>query len=432
MNVGIISLGCAKNQVDSELILGVLQQAGVGITAEITEADAIIVNTCGFIEPAKQETIQTIQEMVQTGKKLLVMGCYAQRYGKELAQMFPQIDRIIPLKDYPKIDKILAETFQDQTLKFGPLSFFNRVLTTSKVSPYVKLSEGCDNRCTYCAIPLIRGNFQSRPIEEVMEECHQLIQNGAKELNLISQDTTRYGSDLNASKQSLLPKLLDDLATKYPEVILRALYFYPDEVSSELLDVMEKHPNIAKYFDIPIQHIANSVLRRMARRGSKEEYIQLFETIRKRMPEAILRTTIIIGFPGETETDFKELLAFIQNHPFERLGAFSYSKEVDTPAYQFEDSIDEDTKSRRMEQLFSLQQRIARTISRRFIHTIQNTLVEQYDPQSHFYYGRSYAFAPDDLDGYIVFQSPKPLQIGTIVPVKIKTILGSDWIGDAL
>lgn len=432
MNVGLISLGCAKNQVDSELILGVLQRAGVAITSQIEQADAIIVNTCGFIEPAKQETIQTIQEMIETGKKLLVVGCYAQRYGTELSAMFPQIDRIIPLKDYPRIDKILAETFQDQSLKFGPLSFFNRVLTTSKVSPYIKLSEGCDNRCTYCAIPLIRGPFQSRLFEDVIAECHQLVQNGARELNLISQDTTRYGSDLHSSKQSLLPKLLDELATMYPHVLIRGLYFYPDEVTLSLLDVMEKHPNIAKYFDIPIQHIANSVLKRMARRGTKEEYIQLLETIRNRFPQAILRTTLIVGFPGETEADFQELLEFIQRYPFERLGAFSYSREVDTPAYQFEDAIDEDTKTKRIEQLLAVQQRVARKMSRRFIHSIQDTLVEQYDEQSHFYYGRSYAFAPDDLDGYIVFQSTKPVAIGSIVPVKIKTILGSDWIGDAL
>ncbi|MDP2426258.1 MAG: 30S ribosomal protein S12 methylthiotransferase RimO [Candidatus Izemoplasmatales bacterium] len=432
MNVGLISLGCAKNQVDSELILGVLQNAGIHITSEIQDADAIIINTCGFIEPAKQETLDTIKEMSNTGKRIIVCGCYAQRYPNELRAAFPHIDRIITLQEYPMIDKILEETFQDKTLKFGPMSFFNRVLTTSKRSPYVKLSEGCDNRCTFCAIPLIRGRFRSRTMEEIIAECKQLIQQGAKELNLISQDTTKYGCDLTSDKTSLLPRLLEELVQLDGIEWVRILYLYPDEVSDELLQTIQKHDKIAKYFDIPIQHVSSNVLRRMARRGNQEFLVQLFSKIKTMMPSSVLRTTLIVGFPGETEADFQQLEEFIKQIRFDRLGAFAYSKETDTPAYDFIDQIDESIKESRLNKILTLQQKIAKAKNKERIGSIQRTLVEQYDPKSKFYYGRSEAFAPDDIDGFIVFQSKKLVMLGDIALVKVTATLGSDWIGDAI
>jgi ribosomal protein S12 methylthiotransferase len=432
MKVGLISLGCAKNQVDSELILGVLNDAGITITNEPANADAIIINTCGFIEPAKQETLDTIREMKQYGKKLIVCGCYAERYPEQLAQEIPGIDRIITLKEYPVIDKILAETFADPTLKFGPLSYHNRLLTTSKVSPYVKLSEGCDNRCTFCAIPLIRGKFRSRSFDDIILECQELVDNGAKELNLISQDTTRYGTDLTPDKQSLLPELLEKIVALKGLEWVRVLYLYPDEISDELLQTMAKHDKIAKYFDIPVQHVSDVVLRRMARRGNHAFLSALFQKIRTMMPSAILRTTVIVGFPGETEVDFEQLKAFLAEIRFDRLGAFAYSKETDTPAYDFKDQIDPDIKSKRLNDLLSLQQKIAKQKNKAQVGSTQQTIIEHYDPQSKFYYGRSYAFAPDDVDGYIVFQSQKRLTIGDVVSVKIKATIQSDWIGDAV
>lgn len=431
VNIGMISLGCAKNQVDSELILGVLKNAGMNIVASPEEADAIIVNTCGFIEPAKQETLDTIREMKTYGKKLIVCGCYAERYEKELNEQIPGIDAVIPLKSYPVIDKILAETFLDKSLKFGPLSYHNRVLTTSKVSPFVKLSEGCDNRCTFCAIPLIRGGFRSRAYEDVLQECAELVAAGAKELNLISQDTTRYGCDLTAAKTSLLPRLLKDVANLKGLAWVRVLYLYPDEITDELLDAMASSPKIAKYFDIPIQHVAKTMLRRMARRGDRPFLENLFAKIRSRMPEAVLRTTVIVGFPGETDADFDELKSFLETIRFDRLGAFSYSREEDTPAYDFADQIPEDVKAARLDTILTKQQKIARQKAKERIGSTQKTLVEQYDPSSRFYYGRSAAFAPDDLDGYIVFQSSRKHAVGDLVDVVVKTIIGADWIGDA-
>lgn len=431
VNIGMISLGCAKNQVDSELILGVLKDAGMNIVASPEDADAIIVNTCGFIEPAKQETLDTIREMQAYGKKLIVTGCYAQRYETELNEQIPGIDKIIPLKSYPMIDKILSETFLDKSLKFGPLSYHNRVLTTSKVSPYVKLSEGCDNRCTFCAIPLIRGSFRSRPYDEVLQECAHLVASGAKELNLISQDTTKYGCDLTIDRTSLLPQLLQDIAKLEGLAWVRILYLYPDEITSDLLDVMVGEPKIAKYFDIPIQHVAKPMLRRMARRGDRSFLETLFADIRRRMPEAILRTTVIVGFPGETEADFDELKQFLDTVRFDRLGAFAYSREEDTPAYSFADQIPEQIKDARLDTILTKQQKIARQKAKERVGSVQKTIVEHYDASSKFYYGRSYAFAPDDLDGYLVFQSPKKLTIGDVVDVVVKSTIGADWIGDA-
>lgn len=431
VNVGMISLGCAKNQVDSELILGVLKDAGMNIVADPETADAIIVNTCGFIEPAKQETLDTIREMKTYGKKLIVCGCYAQRYETELREQVGGIDAVIPLKDYPRIDKILSETFLDKSLKFGPLSFHNRVLTTSKVSPYVKLSEGCDNRCTFCAIPLIRGRFHSRPYEDVLQECAELVRAGAKELNLISQDTTKYGTDLTMDKRSLLPKLLQDIVRLDGLTWVRILYLYPDEITDELLDVMASEPKIAKYFDVPIQHVSKHMLRRMARRGDRAFLESLFAKIRGKMPSATLRTTVIVGFPGETEADFEELKQFVETVRFDRLGAFAYSRETDTPAYDFPDQIDEDVKAKRLDLILSKQQKIGRAKAKEQIGTVHQTIVEQYDAKSKFHYGRSEAFAPDDLDGFVVFQSSHRHPAGSVVDVIIKSAIGADLIGDA-
>lgn len=432
MKVGLISLGCAKNLVDSEMILGMAQNGGMEIVQSPEEADLIIVNTCGFIEDAKKESIATIKEMHGYHKKLIVAGCYAERYKTKLEREMPFIDRVVTLKDYPHFGDIIKNVMHDDSLKFGPMDYQNRVLATSNITPYLKLSDGCDNRCTYCAIPLIRGGFKSRPFEEVINEAKLLVKNGAKELNLISQDTTRFGSDFNVERRSTLPELIKQISMLEGLMMVRVLYLYPDEITDELLKEIQDNPKIAKYFDIPIQHISSSVLKRMNRRGDKEDLIRLFSKIRSMMPESVLRTTLIVGFPGETDNDFEELKEFVRNQEFDRLGVFAYSKEEDTPAYHFTNQLPDDIKNKRLDQIMQIQKKIAAKKNKAQIGKIHHTVIEAYDETSKFYYGRSYAFAPDDIDGYIVFQSKKILSIGDDVLVKITSNYGYDLIGDAL
>jgi len=432
MKIGFISLGCAKNLVDSEMILAILKNAGCEIVDNPEDSDAIFINTCGFIEPAKKESLETIEEMHQYGKKLIVVGCYAERYKEELKKEMPFIDRIITLKDYPKIHLILNEVFSDEKLKFLPLKYDNRLLATSLFSPYVKIGEGCNNNCTYCAIPLIRGKFRSRAKEEIVEECKILVKNGAKELNLISQDTTRYGSDLNKEKKSLLPELLRELSKIKGVSMIRILYLYPDEITDELIKEIKENPLVVPYFDIPIQHISSKVLKMMNRRGDEGFIRELLGKIKKEIPEAILRTTYIVGFPGETEEDFLRLYNFTEEIEFDRLGVFAYSKEEDTAAYNLKDEIPEEVKQERLDKIMKLQKKISRKKNKAELNKIHRTLIENYDPETSFYYGRSFAFAPDDIDGMIVFQSEKELNIGDLVDVKITASYGYDLIGDAV
>ena len=430
MKIGFISLGCAKNLVDSEMIISILANAGCEIVQEPEDADAIFINTCGFIEPAKKESLETILEMREYGKKLIVVGCYAERYREQLIKEMPFIDKVITLADYPRIHLILNDIFTSEGLKFLPLKYENRLLATSIYSPYVKIAEGCNNHCTYCAIPLIRGKFRSRPLESIIEECKMLVMNGAKELNLISQDTTRYGSDFSTDGESLLPELLRKLSNIKDLKLIRILYLYPDEITDELLEEMQNNPLVARYFDVPIQHISTSVLKAMNRRGDEYFIRGLFSKIKNMMPDAILRTTYIVGFPKETEEDFDKLYNFTSDMEFDRLGVFAYSKEEDTPAYNYDDSISEETKQERLEKIMKLQKGISRKKNKAEKGKIHHTLIENYDPETKFYYGRSYAFAPDDIDGMIVFQSSKKLNIGDFVDVLITSSYGYDLIGD--
>lgn len=432
MKAGLVSLGCAKNLVDSEMILGVLRRAGVEIVADPKDADAIIVNTCGFIESAKEEARETIREMASYGKKLLVCGCYAQRYEEKLKAEMPGVDRVVPLRDYPRFGKILQDLFEEPSLKFGELDYQNRLLATSRFSPYVKISDGCDNRCAYCAIPLIRGSFRSRPMGDILAECGKLVREGAKELVFISQDTTRYGTDLSPGGKSLLPSLLRQAASIPGVWMIRVLYLYPDEITDELLDTMRDVPQIARYFDIPIQHASAPLLRKMNRRGDAELIASLCRKIRTAMPDAILRTTLIVGFPGETEAQFAELKAFVEANPFDRMGVFAYSREEDTPAFELPGQLPEAVKEARLGEIMKLQKRIALRLNKAQVGKIHATLVEDYDRGTKNYYGRSYAFAPDDVDGYIVFQSKKRLHPGEVADVKITGTFSYDLLGDAV
>jgi ribosomal protein S12 methylthiotransferase len=312
------------------------------------------------------------------------------------------------------------------------MNYETRMLATSVYTPYVKISEGCNNRCAFCAIPLIRGVFRSRFQDEILSEVRLLIQNGAKEINLISQDTTRYGTDLTKDHQPLLVDLLQKITQIDGLMMVRILYLYPDEIDDNLLEEIQKNPKIASYFDIPIQHISTTLLKKMLRRGSGEEIKLLFAKIKSMIPRAVFRTTLIVGFPGETEQDFQELVSFVKKEEFDRLGVFAYSKEEDTVAFDYQDQIDEETKQIRLNEIMKIQKKIARKKNREEVGHIHETIVEAYDPESLFYYGRSYAFAPDDIDGYIVFQSLVDLAIGDIVKVKIKDSFGYDLIGDAI
>lgn len=430
MNVGFISLGCAKNLVDSEMILGMLSSAGAAIVNDPEEADVIFINTCGFIEAAKEETIDTIREMKNFGKKLIVTGCYAKRYEDKILSEMPFVEKVISLDDYPHLHEILAEVLSDHSLKLKPLDYEKRMLTTSVFSPYVKIAEGCDNHCAFCAIPLIRGHFRSRPMDDILNEVRGLVDKGAKEINLISQDTSRYGFDLSGRKKSLLPDLLKKIAGMDDVWRVRFLYLYPDEVTDELLDVVGKNKKIATYFDIPLQHISDPVLKRMHRRDDEASSIALLKTIKERMPEATIRSTFIVGFPGETEADFEKLRAFVEAGHIDRLGVFTYSREEDTPAYQHGDDVSEDQKQKRKDILMATQRKITRTKNKSKKGTVHETLVEAYDPETNFYYGRSEAFAPDDVDGCIVFQADEELSAGDIVSVKITDQFRYDLIGD--
>jgi ribosomal protein S12 methylthiotransferase len=430
MKIGFISLGCAKNLVDSEMILGILTQAGCEIVSDPEQADAIFINTCGFIESAKQETIDTINEMKIYDKKLIVTGCYAKRYKEKLEKEMPFIDKVITLQDYPKIHLILNDLFSEEHLKFSPLRYENRLLTTSHFSPYVKIGEGCNNNCTYCAIPLIRGKFRSQPMDDILAESKILAEQGAKEINLISQDTSRYGSDFDKDNKSQLHVLVRKVSEIEGIEMVRVLYLYPDEITDEFISEVKNNPKVANYFDIPIQHISNQVLKRMNRRGNQDLIRKLLDKIRKEIPDAIIRTTYIVGFPGETQEDFQELYDFTEEYKFDRLGVFAYSKEEDTPAYKMKDQVDDEIKEERLDKIMRLQKKLSRQINKQQIGTTHKTLVENYDPETKFYYGRSYAFAPDDIDGMIVFQSEDPIDIGQVVDVKITTFFGYDLIGD--
>ena len=351
MNLGIISLGCAKNLVDTEMFLGLAKEFNLTIVNNFKQADILVVNTCGFIEPAKQEAIDTILELVEykkQGKIIIAMGCLVERYLNDLKVEIPEVDYYIPIKDYPNMHKIFEEITKVKST--STFNCANRVISTSPNHAYLRISEGCNNRCHYCAIPLIRGSFRSRPFDDIIMEAKYLSSKGITEINVISQDTTRYGSDINSS----LAELLDALANLNKFKLIRVLYLYPDEITQELLDVMKKHDSIANYFDIPIQHASDKMLSHMNRRGSQELITSIINNIRSMMSDAIIRTTLIVGFPGEDENDFNILKDYVSKMHFDRLGVFQYSDEENTVAYDFDDKISDDVKLQRFEEIMEI------------------------------------------------------------------------------
>ena len=430
MKLGMISLGCAKNLVDSELFLGLCTKYNIEITNDITEADIITINTCGFIDKAKEESLDTIMEIVKIKEenknlKIIVMGCLVQRYLKDLQKEIPEVDYFIPIRDYNKLDDIFM--LLTSSSSHHELSYTNRIISTGNTSCYVRIGDGCDNRCSYCAIPLIRGPYRSRPSEDILNEVKYLAKKGIKDITLISQDTSKYGIDLNNYN---LANLLDDIANLHLFKTIRVLYLYPDEVTDEIINVFKKHEEIVNYFDIPIQHASNKLLKAMNRRGSKELIESLINRIRANIPDAVIRTTIIVGFPGETKEDFEILKDFIKKMKFERLGAFTYSDEENTKGYTMDHKVTPRTMNKRYNELLEIQKEIALEYNESRIGQTLEVLVEEYDEEILMFKTRSYAEAPDDADGYIYV--PGDLQVGDYVKIKITATYDYDLIGEII
>lgn len=420
--VGLVSLGCAKNRVDSENLLGMLRARGMEIVADPAQAEMIFVNTCGFIESAKEESIEAIFEMArykQTGqlKRLYVTGCLSQRYPEALLEEIPEIDGIMGVADYARLDGMIRDAEQGLRpcyIRRGDRFLQTpRVLTTPAYSAYVKISDGCDNRCTYCAIPLIRGGYASRPFEDIVEECRRLAKEGVREITLIAQDTSRYGCDLGDGRYQL-PELLEAVSAIEEVHWVRVLYCYPDSTDDRLLEAIEKLPKVAPYLDLPLQHIDDDMLINMNRRGSASWIRDRLEECRRR--GILVRTTMIVGFPGETQAQFETLLDFVRETRFGRLGAFPYSPEEGTPAAEMPGQLDEQTKAERLDQLMMLQQAISMELNEARVGTVCEVLVEGYEDGR--CYGRSILEAPES-DGCIWLSGAEQPEPGTYVQARI-------------
>ena len=429
MKLGMISLGCAKNLIDSEMFLGVATKYGIEITTNIDEADILVVNTCGFIQSAKKEAIDTILELTDYGKKgvkIIAMGCLVERYLDELKQSIPEVDIFFPIRDYENIDKLFQQlTNSTKVYKFD---YKARALSTLPHSAYVRIGDGCNNKCAYCAIPLIRGPFSSRSISSIIDEINVLTSSGVKEITLIAQDTTRYGTDLNDGTS--LVSLIREISKNDSVKIIRVLYLYPDEITEELLCEFRDNPKLMSYFDIPIQHASNRILKLMNRRGSKEMIRSIITELRSYIPNVIIRSTLIVGFPTETDEDFQELYDFVEEIKFDRLGVFTYSPEEDTKAYDMEPQVSEIIAKQRYDEIMSLQAKIVENNSKQQIGKVVKVIVDDFDFDKQMYKSRSYAYAPDDVDGYIYIDTNTPLILGEIYNVVIKEAKVYDLIGE--
>lgn len=437
IKVGMVSLGCSKNQVDAEILLALMVNNGYEICANAQECDVVIINTCGFIEDAKKESIETILEFAQLKeqgkvKVLVVTGCLAERYRDELAMEIPEADVVLGIGKNTEIAKAVQKALDGQRVTaFGdkadlPLNG-DRVLSTAGYSAYLKIAEGCDNKCSYCAIPLIRGGFRSRKMEDILEEARGLAESGVKELNLVAQDTTKYGQDLYGEYS--LDKLLTELCKIDGFHWIRILYGYPDRVTDNLLEVMAREPKVVKYIDLPLQHANEKVLREMNRNGSFESLTALMQRIRDKVPGVVLRTTFIAGFPGETEEEFAQLCEFVRAVRFERMGCFAYSTEEDTPAGEREDQIEEELRYHRADIVMEEQMSIAFELGKQLVGKKLEVLVEGYDEEQQLYVGRSYMDAPD-IDTKTSFVTEREdVAPGDFVWVEILDSVGYDLIG---
>jgi len=433
--VGMVSLGCDKNRVDSELILGSINKF-YEITNNPKDAEIIIINTCGFIESAKQESIDTILEMAEYKKThkckmIIATGCLTQRYGDELLELIPEIDILMGVNDYMKLHKLIVDfikteqrvsstTYKDEGVNEG-----ERILTTNSHTAYLRIAEGCNNFCTYCIIPKIRGKFRSRSKESILAEANSLVNQGVKEIILIAQDLTNYGEDLYGKNQ--LHVLVNELSEIEGLEWIRLLYCYPEEITDELIEVIANNPKVMKYLDLPIQHISNNILKMMARKTNKETIIDKIDLLREKVPGITLRTSLIVGFPGETEEDFNELCSFLKDYKLDNVGVFTYSQEEGTAAAKLPNQIDEDVKIKRKETLMNIQRGIVRDLNKLKIGNIYDTIID--GSTGEYYIGRNYEMAPE-IDGLIYVTKKKTIKKGDIIKVKITNVMEYDLVGD--
>ena len=440
MKILFISLGCDKNLVDTEVMLGMLASRGYEMTNDEQEADIIVINTCCFIHDAKEESIQNILEMAEykkngSAKALIVTGCMAERYRQEILDEIPEVDEVLGTTAYDRIldavDAALAGQHEVMTADLDalPLPETKRLVTTGGHFAYLKIAEGCDKHCTYCIIPKIRGNFRSVPMERLLKEAQDLAEQGVKELILVAQETTLYGKDLYGEKS--LPKLLRELCKISGIRWIRILYCYPEEITDELIQVKKEEPKICHYLDLPIQHANDTILKRMGRRTSKQELIDIVQKLRKEIPDICLRTTLITGFPGETQEQHEEVMEFIDTLEFDRLGAFTYSPEEDTPAATFEDQIDEEVKEDRQADIMELQQEIAFDKAEDMIGREVLVMIEGKVADENAYVGRTYRDAPN-VDGLIFINTDVELISGDFAKVKVTGALDYDLIGELM
>ncbi|WP_138205640.1 30S ribosomal protein S12 methylthiotransferase RimO [Haloimpatiens lingqiaonensis] len=431
--VGLISLGCDKNRIDSEIILGKLYEK-YEIVNEPNSANIIIVNTCGFIEEAKQEAINTILEMSQykngNCKLLIATGCLTQRYGKELLELIPELDLIYGVNDYDSllkgIDEFLTTNEKKDYCNYSNYSINEgeRILTTPSHTAYLRVAEGCSNYCSYCAIPYIRGQYRSRKLEDIIQEANELAKKGVKEIILVAQDTTKYGVDIYGDNK--IHQLIKEISNIDSIHWIRILYCYPEEIKENLIDEMAINPKVCHYIDLPLQHISNNVLKNMRRKSKKEDILKTINYIRTKMPDVVLRTSIITGFPGETEEDFCELKDFIKNVKIDKLGVFKYSQEEGTKAALMDNQIVEEVKEERYRELMLEQQKVSIEKNNNKIGKIYEVLVE--GTKDDYWYGRSYEMAPE-IDGAVWFKCDKILDVGNFIKIKVTEALEYDLIG---
>ena len=436
IKVGMISLGCSKNQVDAELMMAMIVEGGWQVVGDPEHCDVVIINTCGFIEDGKRESIDTILEYCRKKEEgrlraVVVTGCLAERYQQELAQEIPETDVVLGIGKNSHIVQAIREALEGQrVVEFGPKEDLGlegeRILANPPYFAYIKVAEGCDNRCSYCAIPLIRGGFRSRSMEDIMTEVRRLAARGVREMNLVAQDTSRYGLDRYG--KYMLPELIHQVCQVEGVDWVRILYAYPERITDELIDAIAKEPKVVKYIDIPVQHGSGKVLREMNRVGDRHTILALVKKLRERIPGVVIRTTMIAGFPGETQEDFEELCKLVTEARFERLGCFAYSQEEDTPAGEREDQIDPKVRADRADRIMELQMDIAFEFARSCKGKVLDVLVE--GRQGGRYYGRSYMDAPD-IDTRVYFTSKEKLSAGQLVPVEITGSREYDLVGVA-
>lgn len=421
MNIGIVSLGCAKNQVDLEEILAYLKMNGFETVSNPELADIIIINTCGFIDAAKRESIDAILDMTKYDKPLIVTGCLATRYLEELKKEMPEVALWIPLQDYPRFGELFQTLVKDRILQ-GSIDPLRRSFISPQREAYLRISDGCDNFCNFCAIPHIRGRFQSVPFETLKKELDMMDENDIRSLTVISQDTSMYGRDIGTSLTELTKEIMKHKNFDF----IKLMYLYPGEVPDELIDLFASNQGLTPYFDLPVQHFSNHVLKRMGRRGTQQDILELIEKFRKKVPNAIIRTTVMVGFPGETEEDFQELLSCIKKVKFDHLGCFMFCPEEGTPAAKFKDQVPEEVKLARYKAVMKEQKKISYALNKKRIGQEYDCLVTGVDEEGFSYDCVCNIFAPDDIDGKMRLYSKLPIKPGDLVKAKVVNALVYD------